>query len=53
MFLYDFGYEKDLSEFGLEEITKEFVKHEIFDLIKQSFSNNRASSEYYHVNRWK
>jgi len=43
----DSGIEKDLGEFYPEEITKEFVEHEIFDLIKESFANYKASSEYY------
>ncbi len=43
----DSGYEKDLGEFDPEEITKEFVEHEIFNLIKESFSNYKASPKYY------
>jgi len=48
----DSGYEKDLGEFDPEEITKEFVEHEIFNLIKDSFSNYKESSNYYRLNRW-
>jgi len=43
----DSGFEKDLGEFYPEEITKEFVEHEIFNLIKESFSNYKDSSRYY------
>jgi len=48
----DSGYEKDLGEFDPEEITKEFVEHEIFNLIKESFSNYKASSDYHHPSYW-
>jgi len=48
----DSGYEKDLGEFDPDEITKDFVEHEIFNLIKESFSDYKTSSDYYRTNRW-